>query len=456
LRCRRAVAIFALHPVFIAPVSFLTDYHGDRSDRRPPARVYARVDSIEPLGIEGTAVIDMSYPCSPESADAIVMLDSVDADWFDDTEAHLAETSDDADWNVSVVETSRAALEQLIPNRQQVAEGAWLELLLRDTDSAPPCSHYLNLYGPADRQAIVSARILPEIDGELTRRTNMDHLPDASEADLLSVLPAVVTECAAVYDVGQGNCNALLGDRNVPFLYYDFGGGVAGNRQSFPGALSSFCFTETPTIVLSHWDWDHWSSANRDANAYALPWIVPREPKALGPVHATFLGRLSQRATLLVWPSTLQRLICGDYELIKCTGPPHSRNDSGLALSVEHLDAAAWMLFPADAEYRYIPFFDHPLIGLVASHHGANTHGRGVPAPSGPDSVLVYSYGAGNGYPHPSDAGRAGHSAWQRVLETANRDSTGLGHVHLYWTEDARGADPACGGSSCDLTCHQR
>jgi hypothetical protein len=44
---------------------------------------------------------------------------------------------------------------------------------------------------------------------------------------------------AAVYDVGHGNCNALLDSAGFPGLYFDFGGGVLANRKSFPSARCS-------------------------------------------------------------------------------------------------------------------------------------------------------------------------------------------------------------------------
>jgi hypothetical protein len=355
---------------------------------------------------------------------------------------------------MSQIGTSR--LEPFV-SREVLAEGTWLEVTLDPPRMGAAALHYLNLYGPPDEQSIRSVRPLPDLDKELARRTSMDQVADASEEAFEHALPPVRVDAAAAYDVGQGNCNALLQDA-VPRLYFDFGGGVIGNRRSFPAALGAFCLRGDPPIVLSHWDWDHWSSANRQPEAYKRTWIVPRQQKTLRPVHSTFLGRLLQHGRVLVWPDSLQVFSRDDYRLVKCVGSPRSTNDSGLALFAEH-DAGnekLRMLFPADANYDFIPTgCDTPLVALVAAHHGADTGARQIPRPASDDATLVFSYGVDNSYSHPSPAGRAAHSGWRHVLETAHR-SPDLGHAHLYWHVGSSDAAPPCGGRDCQLTCHQR
>jgi hypothetical protein len=63
-------------------VSFLKDLHGEQPDREPPPRVYARVDTIEPGEPErpGHAHEDPEWPFHGRR---VLLLDSVDADWFD-------------------------------------------------------------------------------------------------------------------------------------------------------------------------------------------------------------------------------------------------------------------------------------------------------------------------------------------------------------------------------------
>jgi hypothetical protein len=83
-------------------MSFLTNYRGEHPDRQPPPRVYGCVDSIEPIepGGRDSAEIPPDFGVRQQEDD-LVLLDSVDADWFDRTDALLIELADESDWNVS-------------------------------------------------------------------------------------------------------------------------------------------------------------------------------------------------------------------------------------------------------------------------------------------------------------------------------------------------------------------
>ena len=59
-----------------------------------------------------------------------------------------------------------------------------------------------------------------------------------------------------VFDVGQGNCNAIVGADGKVLAYYDFGYSNDGRPPATPTRL---CFCDRPMIVLSHWDKDHLS-----------------------------------------------------------------------------------------------------------------------------------------------------------------------------------------------------
>jgi hypothetical protein len=425
--------------------------------------VYARVDTIEPGEAEGPRPPDEDTEWPFHGRD-LLLLDSVDADWFDSRSEEIRsladpEVNEEADSRVSVIAMAWDDMLPFYPYGPD--EGAWMELRLEREAATPGprVLHFVNLYAAPIEQTLLSVTRLPDRDHELARKTSMDSVPDASIDDIASTLLPDDPEAAAVYDVGQGNCTALIAG-GYPRLYFDFGGGVLGNRKTFPQALSAFCFTGEPAIVLSHWDWDHWSSANRHPRAYDMTWIVPRQSNTLGAVHATFLGRLLQHGRVLAWPAHLRSLQIGCYELMSCTGARSSRNNSGLALAVEHTDTHETLriLFPGDCSYDHVPGSNGAaLTSLVAAHHGGKIGSTFAPTPDGlPCGRLVYSYGAGNVYDHPTPTGRDLHNAWQQVLETPNRDASGLGHVHLYWDVNAPNATPACNGGGCCLTCHQR
>lgn len=436
----------------------------------PPRRVYARVEQIEP-----TVSTDMPELAS-FAGENLALLDAVDADWFDRygrERERLADprTVDETDEHVSVV-----ALRELDLLRElgdaRTDDRAWIELEFDSVGTRQPALQYLNLFAaPIERGVRRANWALPPLDRELAAKTSMDDLPDASEEQLAAVLSDVApADAAAVYDVGQGGCNASLSG-GTPHLYFDFGGGVLANRNTFPTDLTNFCFTQKPPILLSHWDWDHWSSANRDPKAYRQTWIVPRQDgNGLGAVHRTFLGRLRQNGTVLVWPKSLTSLNRNDYEVVQCTGPARNRNDSGLALILNRpeRETSQRMLFPGDCSYEHIPPAQAgAFTSLVCPHHGGRTGSSFVPAPDGnPAGRLVYSYGQANCHGHPFPEVRADHLAegWHDSRETPHRCPPVtlqspphiLGHVHLYWEIAGRYEHPGCGGNGCQLTCHQR
>jgi beta-lactamase superfamily II metal-dependent hydrolase len=436
----------------------------------PPSRVYGRVDQIEPIESRGPEEL------STFNGDRVALLDAVDARWFDADareRERLADeaTVDEADENVSVVVMAETDLREALAHPSTL-EASWIEIELDESGAGPPVLHYLNLFAaPIERSLVRATWALPPLNRDLAEKTSMDDVPDATEEELAGVLDALGSaSAAAVYDVGQGGCNAVLSS-GIPSLYFDFGGGVLAHRNTFPPPLTRFCFTQQPPIVLSHWDWDHWSSANRDSQAYAQTWIVPRQgANGLGAVHRTFLARILQKGSVLVWPDALASLQRGPYELLKCGGPISSRNNSGLALVLEEpgSDDSQRMLFPGDCAYDYISRAkESDFTALVCPHHGGRTKASFVPASDrNPSGRIVYSYGQDNSYGHPFASVCSDHvnAGWRHARETPSRcpsrsmqaPSHVLGHVHLHWDSAAPDEHPGCGGRTCQLTCHQR
>jgi hypothetical protein len=423
-------------------MSFLTYYGEDVPGFDLPRRVYGRIDDAEPAD------------ASELDPQRTIRIDCVDADWFDDVAdkyVWLGERWEEADQRLSVVES--------LPGRGPVGprarEGEWLEIALRGGEGV---LHYPNLFAAPEARDVEGW--YPVESGRLRERleaaTTLDVLPDATEDELADALSgARARQAVAIYDVGQGCCMALI-DAGRPTLYFDFGGGVLRNRGTFPPALRSFCFRDEPPIVLSHWDFDHWSSGQRDPRALDRTWIVPRQ--RMGPSHTTFLGQILARGRVHVWPNGLVSVRSGDATVERCTGSRRGRNDSGLAVVVHDGDGEARVLLPADAGYDHVPSAAGAFASLAVPHHGGRASARAVPGSDGRASGrCVYSYGAGNSYAHPFPAVTAGHAAvWVSDLETPARGGGGLGHVHVYWDAGDPDAHPACGGASCDLTCQQR
>jgi hypothetical protein len=315
-----------------------------------------------------------------------------------------------------------------------------------------PLTIYSNLYQPGLEAGAKDFRSADSsVQTRLRKAVSTDHIPDASEEDLDNGLTHVAgahVDWAVVYDVGQGNAVGLCNAMGSVEAYFDFGGGVLRNAGTFPSALTNFCFTHQPPIILSHWDFDHWSSANRDPQCLGMTWIAPRQ--SVGPTHVALMTQImSSSGTLLFVPKNLPAKWRGQLHLELCTGP--GRNHSGLALtlSAQNDGAGDRMLFPGDARYTCLPSFPFPnnYLSVVAPHHGADMRNRNVPkCPAKPPSRLVYSFGSGNSYLHPHQVTRQDHdgAGWHdpnittgasqyEVRETVKRIPGPFGHVLLGW-----------------------
>jgi hypothetical protein len=211
-----------------------------------------------------------------------------------------------------------------------------------------------------------------------------------------------------VYDYGQGDCNAIMGaDR--PVLYFDIGGGKHAGSKSHPwhDDWRKTCAPDLelePTIVLSHWDGDHHSTAyyivhhdttnknvpddakeTRDGLCKTLQWLVPRRCKY--PSTLAFVRQIKQ---LQCWPDKVgeHTFELNDHTRVvierafKDQNGDFDPNLDGLAIRVERLDAdkevIEQIVMPGDAPYDIIPSLRakevEECVGLLAFHHGSETH----------------------------------------------------------------------------------
>jgi hypothetical protein len=112
-----------------------------------------------------------------------------------------------------------------------------------------------NLFEPPTRIRVASIRTASVEVRQILN--DLDPLRDRLDSTLDEIgrqLPiSRGKEYLAVYDVGQGEAVGLVQNRTVR-CYFDFGGGVAGNRKTFPKRIKQFCLCGRPPIILSHWD----------------------------------------------------------------------------------------------------------------------------------------------------------------------------------------------------------
>jgi hypothetical protein len=327
-------------------------------------------------------------------------------------------------------------------------------------------------FGPSDGAAFAEIAATTHLATRLRKVVSTAHIPDATDKEIdnaLGNLAKAKIDWAVVYDVGQGNSIGLCNGRGSVEAYFDLGGGVLANAATFPSTLKNFCFTRNPPIILSHWDFDHWSSANRDTNALARTWLAPRQ--SVGPTHVALMTSIMSSGKLLLAPPGLATKWRGQLQLEFCNGS--GRNHSGIALTLSEKPngVGEQMLFPGDARYPCLPSLSSKqnYLSAVAPHHGADMKNRTVTTCLGLNpSRLVYSFGAGNTFSHPRYVTRVDHNgagwhdpviaagaAHYEVRETANRGSSSLGHVLLGWKRHGTAPTLPCFGLQCQLKVQQ-
>lgn len=495
----------------------------DRFERRTlptPSRGYGRIDHVESVG--------------RDSDGYLVAVDLVDADWMD----HMAQLDDRFSFEnpEARIEAWRAYSEQLtgqdrptnpfnsapifrlevevagggtlleafeIPTKPKQElrdfmddlEGRWVELydLSEEGDGDGTAMLYGGLF--SEPIPVRAKGTLPSpIRGKaLSDIFSLDHLPRIGKKEVEQVLANAQSVALAIYDVGQGNANALLGSI-VPSLYFDLGAGVYGNQKTTPLDLS-FCFTCEPVIILSHWDADHWAGAyatkvNSIYPALRRSWIAPLQ--VVGPVHAAFAHDIvCNGGSLSIYvapPGVVGSAHTASGHLASFTvGSGKDKNGSGIVLTVQNEiykgDAVSWLL-TGDCDYRYFmsQLKPSPPVGLVAPHHGADLHaGSSPPSPANsiryPYRRLVYSFGKDNTHGrskvcHPTQAGVLAHehadwkhnAAWLSgamgspvqsggdILATCEHGpGTGRDGVIVGWKSAPCPLGTPCGGSSCTL-----
>lgn len=429
----------------------------------PPRRLYARIHDLDQ---DLDSEIEM-----------VLSLDCVDAKFIDDNIDDLASDALSDFWQIMPL----FALELSVANDSQFVAFAnedpsqWLELNIDENAEGQTVSVYGNLFSPAINMTLTPGypKSIPykKIRAALEQATSMTGIHDATEEVLRSHLKLEARQKGvAVYDVGQGNCNAIIGDQLNPVIYYDFGGGIMGNGHTFPRQNQNmkFCFTNSPTIILSHWDWDHWSSAFRDLESLNQIWIAPHDT-SIGLIHRYFLDLLFQNKKILIWPDTLDHIDMGYMTIRKANGS--SRNDKGLILEImDPYGERPPVLFMGDADYGCFkgkaPLVDRDWSVVVAPHHGAKMRSNRVPSCMASNyHRLIYSVGSGNSYGHPKLETETLYrqANWREIRYTSDRNGD-FGHVYWFWPPlDSQtkekcviakllGAcvDPPC-GRRCDL-----
>ena len=410
----------------------------DREDYRRefPRRAFARLDDIEPI-VQG-----------PED-DLTFVFDAVDADWkgfgesgpFNLSDPNLegrivrywrgrfgreGAGEDEGPDGYEEVPIFRLEISvspgdtfyQLLPRNEE----GWISLELSEAESDTPVEVYSSLFAPPI-QAFLNSPPAAAPAVPLSLLFDMNTWPDAGPADLTSALQqqGCPLETLVCFDIGQGSASALLCQCGYPIYYFDTGRGSGRNAPTAPKSID-FCSCVSPTIILSHWDTDHWAGAPGNAGLLAQTWVVPRQ--TISTTHTTFANDiLKAGGKILVvghgsppitWSNGAQ-----NFDLQRANGS--GRNGSGLVLIVTDLGSSRSWVLTGDAGYHLIAqVAPADIAAMIVPHHGADMGASSVPFSRSLNTYarLFYSFGPGNGHGpkkppvcHPVAAAVTAHQA---------------------------------------------
>lgn len=390
-------------------------FHTEEYRRDFPRRAYARLDDIEPI--------------MPGPEDELTfVLDAVDADWdgfkadgpFDLSDPNLeqriavfwrsrfgrdgGDAPERADGYEQVpiyrLELSLSLRDEFFEQLPR-DEDRWILLELSEVRNETPVDVYGGLFAPPTLAYLHSASATAP-SGPLSTLFDMTTWPDASETDLIATLSGKCKlEALVCFDVGQGSASALICRCGMPMYYFDTGRGSGRNALTAPARID-FCTCSSPTIILSHWDTDHWVGASSHAGLQACNWVVPRQ--TISTTHTAFANSILKAggnilvvgngAKPLMWSSGHQY-----YDLQRATGT--GRNGSGLVLIVTDSSYGRSWVLTGDAGYDLIAqHAPNDIAAMVVPHHGADMGPKSLPYPRSSDAYarLFYSFGPGNAH----------------------------------------------------------
>jgi hypothetical protein len=257
----------------------------------------------------------------------------------------------------------------------------------------------------------------------ITRQDVGAKIGQGSAAKLTLVRPSVTTAINGirVFDVGQGDCIGIQDQIGEVFCYIDYGGVIDhpdnANPANTPARLPVQYAGGNVSIVLTHWDKDHYYSAyKKNTAAQNCEWLTPRQWAA--PFAVRFAAKLPNATC---WPEKLGQAphhfsvgVRHVIEIRKCDAydprdKKQDRNTSGLAITLLAQTAGTTktqMLLAGDCHFDGIPNLQvAPICRLVAYHHGSHTGWtsatQAVINNAASTVSMVYSFGSSNTYGHP-------------------------------------------------------
>ena len=432
----------------------------------------ARYSNSNQLFIRVDENIYYGFIDSISSSNAIytIVFDSIKKFDFDATESNaISLKENDVTRNVSLfyieLEISKEQYESKFKDMLQLYEWYAIRIGSDELTDSHAKIYKTDSYDfeevPTPYQVKTISKLEPKKKNILKKAYTLSSFTESSEKEIQAILnnlPSNKVEFISIYDVGQGNCNALCDSDARPLLYFDFGGGILKNQKTYPKHIS-FCFEQNPTFILSHWDKDHWCSYFKFSESLNFPWIVPSQ--SIGPQGMNLARKLNSKGNLYIWPTNVQLISSHIGVLFRCSdGNSIHRHDTGLGFIAQIINHKSneikKYLVPGDARYNSIPCKSSikDINGLIASHHGGmyyneniiyNTPTTDMIPCNHYEGKIIYSFGKENSHGHPSHEEDHFSRGWKNKVDTATPTR---GHCGIGITSTKR---HICSSGTCTL-----
>lgn len=258
----------------------------------------------------------------------------------------------------------------------------------------------------------------------LTNLSSISGCTVPSSSDLQNFVASARADYLGVFDVGQANAIALCKvewsqqrPRAVwPSLYVDTGLPIQSQLHTAPMPIT-LCFVRSPNVILTHWHDDH-VNAYRCVPAGALSgldvdWIVPDGGVTVHQktIVTSIIGN-GRKVYRFAVGQALTAALKSNHTITLVRGSGSQPNTHGIVAQVTQVGTASpcrsWLI-AGDCDYRYMPpvLLTADFAAVVVPHHGGNLKGSGgtiVPAAFTASTYkrLIYSFGHGNSYGHPT------------------------------------------------------
>lgn len=378
-----------------------------------PMRFYAFIDSFEQLS--------QDLPRKDKLRRYALQLDCIEKRYFDGHDPNGKISDEDPYFLVRIISTMNRLhelCESFVDPDRGLEEGGWLEIELDPTCGGPKAwtlSLVEDQYTNFTRSNLSTFRFLNEepAPDPVSAATSSDWQKDSdvqerynfrnrasSRSDIVAALQGLPnTSQVTVHDVGQANFCSLENETGEVSYFFDVGWPLLWRNYSSvqdhpkPNLPN---ITDDSVVIISHWDWDHFSLGRQDKKFHKLLWIAPAQKT--GPGAGKLIEKLLEDNKILFFGDQEQNIPIKNCCLYKASGTRSDRNASGLVLIRNN--GRKKILFTGDASYDYVNAGKQKFDGVVIPHHGSrSTHDPPKPRKGG---VAVLSFGRNNCYNHPA------------------------------------------------------